>query len=145
MKTAIVVLLSIAVAQAAQCQPVQIGPPDPHHCDKIKVDPNLIIEQDADVHGRLIDATRAPFSNPPVELRVFLSTTKQVLYKAVRTDADGNFHIEGVKAGLYRLVASPTRVFQQPAPLRCVEKQCELSITLQVTPTDLPDNQCPIR
>jgi hypothetical protein len=144
MKTAIL-LLSIAVVPAAQCQLVHFGPPDPNYCDRIKVEPNLTIEQDADVHGRLTDATGAPFSNSPVELRVFLSAVKQVLSKTVRTDADGNFHIEGVRAGKYRLVASPTRVFQQPAPLRCVEKQCKLSITLQATPTDLPDNQCPVR
>jgi hypothetical protein len=145
MKTAIFVLLSIAVTPAAQCQIVQIGPPDSHYCDRIKVDPNLIIEQDADLHGRLIDATGAPFSNSPVELRSFLTTTKQVLFRTVRTDAGGNFHLEGVRAGEYRLVASPTRAFRQPAPLRCVEKQCAFSITLQVAPADLPDNQCPVR
>jgi Carboxypeptidase regulatory-like domain len=145
MKTAIVGLLFIAMASLAQCQLVNVGPPDPHYCDRFKVEPNLTMEQDADVHGRVIDVTGAPFRNSPVELRVFLSPTKQVLSRAVKTDADGNFHIEGVKAAEYRLVASPTRAFQQPAPLRCVKKQCELSITLQVNPTDLPDSQCPVR
>ena len=81
----------------------------------------LTIEQDDDVHGRVVDATGAPFSNSPVELRIFLSPTKQTLSRTVKTDADGKFHIEGVKAGEYRLVASPTRAFQQPASLRCAE------------------------
>jgi len=93
----------------------------------------------------VIDATGAPFRNSPVELRIFLSPTRQVLSRTAKTDADGNFSIEGVKAGQYRLIASPTRAFQQPAPLRCVKKQCELSIILQVSPTDLADSQCPVR
>jgi hypothetical protein len=143
-KTAIVSLL-IAMASLAQCQVVHFGPTDPHYCDHFKVEPNLRMEQDADVHGRVIDATGAPFRKSPIELRVYLSPTKQVLLRAVKTDADGNFHIEGVKAGEYRLVASPTRAFQQPAPLQCVKKQCELSITLQANPTDMLDSQCPIR
>lgn len=148
MKAAIVGLLFVATASLALCQMVSVGPPgppDPHYCDSFKVEPNLTIEKDGDVHGRVIDATGAPFSNSQVELRVFLSPTKQELSRKVKTDANGNFHIEGVKAGQYRLVASPTRAFQQPAPQRCVKKQCELSITLQANPTDLPDSQCPVR
>jgi hypothetical protein len=148
MKSAIACLLFLATATSAQCQLVSIappGPPDPHYCDRIKVEPNLTIEKDADVRGRVVDATGAPFSNSPVELRIFLSPTKQVPSKRVNTDADGNFHLESVKAGKYRLVASPTRAFQQPALLRCANKQCEFSITLQVNPTDLPDSQCPVR
>ena len=149
MKTAIAGLLLIATAASlAQCQVVNVGPPgppDPHYCDSFKVVPNLTLERDTDVRGRVIDATGAPFSNSPVELRAFLSPTKQVLSRKVKTDTNGNFHIEGVKAGEYRLVASPTRAFQQPAPLRCVKEQCQLSITLQVNPTDLLDSQCPVR
>jgi len=145
MKSAIVYLLSLALASLVQCQLVSAGPPDPHNCDRFKVEPNLTIEQDADIRGHVVDATGAPFSNSPVELRIFLSPAKQVLSKKVNTDAAGNFHLEGVKAGQYRLVASPTRTFQQPASLRCANKQCEFSITLQVNPTDLPDSQCPVR
>jgi len=145
MKSAIVSLLFLATATLAQCQLVSVGAPDPHYCDRFNVEPNLTIEQDADVRGRVVDATGAPFSNSPVELRIFLSPTKQVVSKRVNTDADGNFHLESVTAGKYRLVASPTRTFQQPAPLRCANKQCEFSITLQANPTDLPDSQCPVR
>jgi hypothetical protein len=145
MKSAITFLLFLATATLARCQLVSVGPPDPHYCDRFKVEPNLTIEQDADIRGRVVDATGAPFSNSPVELRIYLSPTKQVLSKRMNTDADGNFHLESVKAGKYRLVASPTRAFQQPAPLRCANKQCEFSITLQANPTDLPDSECPVR
>jgi hypothetical protein len=145
MKAAIVGLLFIATASLAHCQHVEVGPPDPHYCYKLKVEPNLTIEVDANVHGRVIDATGAPFRNSPVELRIFLSPTRQVLFRTAKTDADGNFYMEGVKAGEYRLIASPTRAFRQPAPLRCVKKKCELPITLQANPSDLPDSQCPVR
>lgn len=145
MKSAIACLLFLATATLAQCQLVSVGPPDPHYCDRFKVEPNLTIEQDADIRGRVVDAAGAPFSNSPVELRIFLSQAKQVLSKTVNTDADGNFHLESVKAGKYRLVVSPTRAFRQPAPLRCAIKRCEFSIALKVNPTDLPDSQCPVR
>jgi hypothetical protein len=145
MKAAIVGLLLIATAPLAHCQLAGGGPLDPHYCYRLKVEPNLTVELDANVHGRVIDATGAPFRNSPVELRIFLSPTRQVLSRTAKTDADGNFTIEGVKAGQYRLIATPTRAFQQPAPMRCAKKQCELSITLQASPTDLPDSQCPVR
>jgi hypothetical protein len=145
MKAAIVGLLFIATASFAHCQQVDVGPPDPHYCYKLKVEPNLTIELDANVHGRVIDATGAPFRNSPVELRIFLSPNRQVPFRTAKTDANGNFYLGGVTAGEYRLVASPTRAFQQPAPLRCMKKQCELPITLQASPTDLPDSQCAVR
>ena len=145
MKAQSVGLFVVALAAMAHCQLVQIGPPDPHHCERLEVKPNLIVEQDADITGRLIDGSGAPFRDSPVEIRLFISPTKQTITKSVLTDADGHFRIDAVKAGKYRLIASPTRVFQQPESLRCANKQCELNITLQATPTDLPDNQCPVR
>lgn len=145
MKAQSVGLYFLALAAVAHCQLVQIGPPDPHHCGRLKVKPNLMMEQDADITGRSIDGSGAPFRDSPVELRLFISPTKQTNTKSVLTDADGHFRIDAVKAGKYRLIASPARVFQQPESLRCVNKQCELSITLQASPTDMPDYQCPVR
>jgi hypothetical protein len=117
MKTAVAGLFFVAMASSVHGQVVTVGPPgppDPHYCDRFTVEPNLTTELDANVHGRVVDATGAPFSNSPIELRVFVSSTKQVPSRTVKTDSDGNFHIEGIKAGKYRLVASPTRAFQQP-------------------------------
>jgi hypothetical protein len=145
MKTATMVYLFAAMVSAAQCQLVQVGPDDPHYCDKLKVDPNLTVKQDTDVSGRLIDASGEPFRNSPVELRAFISPTKQTNVRTVMTDRDGHFHLGAVKVGKYRLVASPTRSFQQPENLRCVNEHCELSITLAVSPTDMPNYNCPVR
>jgi hypothetical protein len=145
MKAQGVALFVFALAAVAHCQLVQIGTPDAHHCERLKVKPNLILEQDADIAGRLNDGSGAPFRDSPIELRLFISPTKQTNTKSVLTDADGHFRIDGVKAGKYRLIASPTRVFQQPESLHCVSKQCELSIALHSSPTDMPDYQCPVR
>lgn len=148
MKTAIGGLFFVAMASLAHCQLVNVGSQgssDPQYCNGFKVAPNLILEHDADIQGRVIDATGAPFSNSPVELRVFISPTRQALSRTAQTDAGGNFHIEGVKAGKYRLVASPTRAFRQPTLVRCVKRKCEFTITLQANPSDLLDSQCPVR
>jgi hypothetical protein len=145
MKSGIVGLLLLVLAAMAQCQLVEVGPRDPHYCEKLKVDPNLIVKQDANVLGRLIDGSGEPFRNSRVELRLFISAIQQLNVESVTTDADGHFEFTTVKAGNYRLIASPTRVFQQPAHLRCHDKRCEFAITLQVNPTDMPDSQCPVR
>ena len=145
MRNAIVVLLFVAMASLAECQLVSNGPPDPHDCDKLKVQPNLTIELDTRIHGRLIDASGDPFRNSKVELRAFLSPTKQVITSTVMTDDNGNFQIEDVKAGRYRLVASQARGFQQPELQKCKSRECELSITLHPGSSDTPDSICPPR
>jgi protocatechuate 3,4-dioxygenase beta subunit len=145
MKTLFLVVFFVAAARAAQSQLVQIGPPDMHFCDKLKVSPNLTVDRNAIVSGHLIDGSGAPFRNSTVELRAFISETKQTRVRAVSTDADGYFRLDTVKKGKYRLVASPTRAFQQPVNLRCVNEHCELRITLATSPTDVLGYNCPVR
>jgi hypothetical protein len=137
----------IAATTFARGQLVQVGTssPDPDYCDKLTVDPNLDVQQDSKISGRVIDQSGAPFQNSPVALRLYISATKQTAVMKVMTDRDGQFRFDLVKAGKYRLIASPTRAFQQPALLRCDNKECVLAITLRVNPTDLPDSQCPTR
>ena len=132
-------------ATFARCQLVEIGPPDPHYCEKLKVAPNLVVKQDARISGRLIDQTGAPFQDSPVELRLYISPIQQSVVAEVKTDRDGQFRFERVNAGKYRLIASPTRAFQQPSELRCDSGDCEFAIALGVNPTDMPDSQCPVR
>lgn len=145
MKVETVLLFFVAVTATAHCQLVEIGPPDLNHCKKLKVKPNLIIERYTNISGRLIDGSGAPFRDSQIALRLFLSPTKQKDIQTVKSDADGHFRIDAVKAGKYRLVASPTRAFQQPKSLRCVNEQCELNVTLEATPTEMPDYTCPVR
>jgi hypothetical protein len=140
-----VVLLFGTMTSLAECQLVSVGPPDPHYCEHFKVQPNLTIRVDAHIHGHLIDASGELFRNSPVELRAFVSPTKQVLAVKVMTDDDGDFQIEDVKPGEYRLVTPQARGFQLPGPQRCASAQCELSITLHPAATDTPESVCPAR
>lgn len=143
----IVLLCLFVVATVARCQVVVVGSgsSDPHFCDKQTVDPNLVLEQDAKISGRLVDESGASLQNSPVELRLYISATRQSAVTKVITDGDGSFHFEAVKAGKYRLIASPTRAFQQPSRLRCNSKKCEFAITLRTNPTDMPDSLCPVQ
>lgn len=145
MSIQIIALCLSVLANLARCQLVEIGPSDPHYCEKLRVDPNLVLNQNASISGRLIDQTGAPFQDSLVELRLYLSPTKQSTVAKASTNHEGRFHFDSITAGKYRLIASPTRAFQQPAELRCDSNECEFAITLRVNPTDLPDSQCPVR
>lgn len=139
--------LFVAATTVGRCQLVAFGsgPSDPHYCDKEEVDPNLVVNQDARISCRLQDRTGAAFESSPVELRLYISSTKQSAVARVTTDHGGRFRFDSVKAGKYRLVSSPTRVFQQPSGLRCDSSQCDFAITLRVNSTDMPKSQCPVR
>jgi hypothetical protein len=147
MKISVAVLGLFVAATAARCQLVEVGPgpPDPHYCDKVKVDPNLVLSQDARISFRLVDQSGAAFENSLVELRLYISPTKQSTVAKVTPDHNGQFRFDSMKAGKYRLIASPTRAFQQPSELRCDSNECDFAITLRVNPTDMPDSQCPVR
>src|SRR5579863_1898544 len=101
MKISVAVLGLFVVATAARCQLVEVGPgsPDPHYCDKAKVDPNLVLKQDARISGRLLDQSGAAFQNSLVELRQYISPTKQSTVAKVTTDQNGQFRFDSIKAG----------------------------------------------
>jgi Carboxypeptidase regulatory-like domain len=145
MRIQIAGLCLLVVATFARCQLVQTGPPDPHSCEMEEVAPNLILPQDGKISGRVIDQTGAPFRDSPVELRVYLTPIKQVPVAKVMTNRDGQFSFERVNAGKYRILASPTRAFQQSDEIRCNGSECDLILTLRVNPTDTPYSQCPVR
>ena len=137
----------IGLCSPAVGQVVSIGPPDPDYCLKVeRIKPNLRLTHTTDVMGRIADETGAPLKNSAVELRRYVSATKQVLLKTVKTDADGRFEITAVAQGQYRLLASPNRGFRQPEELDCgPAKRCFLTIKLKVNPSDLPESVCPVR
>ena len=85
--------------------------------------------------------------NSPVELRKYVSQSKQVSLKKVPTDTYGRFDLGTVKPGKYRLLTFPTRAFRQPSNLECPvgESTCNLKIAIKVNATDLPDSVCPIQ
>jgi Carboxypeptidase regulatory-like domain len=140
------VFFVVAVAPAF-VQLVQIGPSDPHYCDRIeKVKPNLVLLSATHLNGSVIDETGAPFKNSLVELRLYESESKQISVKKVRTDEGGHFSLDFVAKGQYRLLASSSRAFRQAQKLECGDRDpCTLLITLQVGPTDQPDSLCPVK
>jgi hypothetical protein len=108
--------------------------------------PNLKLAQDTVVRGKISDQSTFPLAHSPVELRRFISESKQVTVKKVFTDDDGNFDLGVVKRGPYRLLLAPHRGFKQPAHLECWEaKSCTLDTVLIVSPSDQFVTQCPIR
>lgn len=84
--------------------------------------------------------------NSIVELRLYLSESKQSSVKNATTDRDGNFDLATVAEGQYRLLASPTRLFEQAGWLECDNgDECKLDIVLRASATDMPANSCPVR
>ena len=123
-------------------------PPDgsPEYCASVEpLRPNLVLTADTTVQGRVTDQTRAPLKNSPVELRHFISESKQKIVKKLSTDADGKFDLGTVKRGEYRLLLSPHRGFKQPEKLECWSRTCTLDAVLIVNPTDQFASSCPIR
>jgi len=126
----------------------KVRPPDgsPEYCASVEpLRPNLVLTVDTTVKGRITDQTKAPFKNSPVELRRFISGSKQDAIKNLSTDADGKFDLGTVKRGEYRLLLSPHRGFQQPEKLECSSRTYSLDAVLMVNPTDQLASSCPIR
>ena len=108
--------------------------------------PNLKLALDTAVRGKISDQSNAPLTHSPVELRRFISESKQVTVKRVLTDDGGNFDLGVVKQDPYRLLLSPHRGFKQPSYLECWEaKTCTLDTVLIVSSSDQFVSQCPIR
>jgi hypothetical protein len=114
-------------------------------CNSERVRPNLELQHQTRVSGRVTDIAGVPFKNSRVELRRYNSECKQVTITVSTTDDKGDFDLGQVEKGEYRLLASPTRIFKQPEELHCPRKECKLTIALQANPTDLPESGCPIQ
>jgi hypothetical protein len=140
-------MILVAVTVPAVGQLIQVGPTDPHYCEKVEqVRPNLVLSGATHLSGRIIDQSGAPVKDSLVELRLYKSESEQISVKKVRTDQDGRFYLDLLAKGRYRLLASPTRVFRQAEKLECGDRDpCTLLITLRASPTDQPDMFCPVR
>jgi hypothetical protein len=140
-------LLCLTCPNLVPGQVVRTGPQDPDYCYKIEtIVPNLRLIKAAHVKGSIVDKVNAPLKNSRVELRRYISQREQAPIKTVTTDDAGGFDLGTIRAGKYRLLASPTRAFNQPSDLKCNDgSQCDLKIVLQIKDTDQPDSICPIR
>lgn len=123
-----------------------LGHREANNCEKLEqIRPNLILDLDSHIHGRVTDAKDVPLKNSRVELRRYISEKKQVLLKGVNTDENGVFELGKLDAGKYRLLASPTRAFKQPGILECFIDECDFDIVLQPNEGEAADSGCPIR
>lgn len=132
-------------------QVVFTGPGNPNYCQEVlkreKIQPNLELRKSVHLTGTVKDIVGAPIPNSTVELRTYISESKQVTLKNVPTNAYGRFDLGTIKPGRYRLLPFPTRAFQQPVKLECPagESTCDLKIALRANITDQPDSGCPIQ
>jgi len=116
------------------------------YCQKLeKIRPNLVLDSDATISGKITDMFDVPLENSQVELRQYVNEREQTSVTVVRTDLSGRFSLGEIKRGKYRLLASPNRAFRQPELLHCSGGTCEFSIKLQVKSTDGPDSACLVR
>jgi hypothetical protein len=92
------------------------------------------------------DETGDPLRNSLIVLRAVSAIPLQPGYLVVKTDDDGAFSFDESEPGKYRLLASPSRGFAQPAKLDCYERRdCNLEIVLKANGSDLPYAGCPVR
>jgi hypothetical protein len=143
----LLMMITLTPSGADLAQAIPHTPNDPDYCYKVeKIDPNLVLDKSAHLVGKIEDPTTAPVENSRVELRRYISQRKQISLRVVSTDRVGYFDLGIVKAGKYRLLASPNRGFKQPTALACQKgTNCELKITLILSWTDQLDSSCPIR
>ncbi len=140
----------VSVLRLSSClafgQLVEIGPGNPHACEEVRVQPNLILSRPIPVEGHVEDQSGAAVANTRLELRTYKSALEQTLLKRAQTNAKGDFSLGEIPAGRYRLLVFIPG-FKQATTLTCSRgDNCALSIRLQVAPTDtFPESVCPPR
>jgi hypothetical protein len=89
------------VIGAAAGQLVSIGPSGGslrEYCERVEpLRPNLVLKEDTQIVGRLTDQSTEPLRKTTIELRRFISPTKQVFLKKFSTDG-GQFRLGRHKA-----------------------------------------------
>jgi hypothetical protein len=115
-------------------------------CSSEVLAPNLTLGKATIISGQVRDDTGAPFRDSKIVLRKLSDSPLQPSYLDVKTDARGTFSFDEAEPGKYRLLATPSRAFAQPAKLDCYEEpDCNLEIVLKANGTDLPYVGCPVR
>ena len=116
------------------------------NCNSEEVSPNLTLRRVTVIKGLVRDESGAPLKGSKIVLAKKSAIPLQPGYLESTTDELGKFGFDEAEPGEYRLLASSSRAFAQPANLECYEKQdCNLEITLKVNSTDLPYSDCPVR
>jgi hypothetical protein len=137
----------ITLQVLSSCHDVHVSSEqDAEVCRSEVLPPNLILRAPTTISGNVKDETGAPFKNSEVVLRKTSAIPLQPSYLFTITDGDGAFGFDESEPGEYRLLASPSRAFAQPARLDCYERRdCNLEIILKANRTDRPYASCPVR
>jgi hypothetical protein len=140
--------LDVALQGSSDCHDIRVTPEEGNEvsCSSELLLPNLILRTPTTINGKVKDETGAPFKNSEIVLRRISAIPLQPSYLFAKTDADGTFGFDEAEQGEYRLLASPSRAFAQPAKLDCYERRdCNLEIILKANGTDRPYASCPVR
>jgi hypothetical protein len=143
-----VVPLDVALQSIGDCHDMRVTSEQDTeaNCSSEALLPNLILRTVATISGSVKDETGAPFKNSEVVLRKVSAIPLQPGYLFAKTDADGTFSFDEAEPGKYRLLASSSRAFAQPAKLDCYERRdCNLEIILKANGTDRSYASCPVR
>jgi hypothetical protein len=141
--------LDVSLHSLSECHDVRIGSEQDTkeaNCASEVLLPNLTLRRATTISGKVKDEAGAPFKNSEIILRKTSAIPLQPGYLFARTDDDGAFGFDEAEPGDYRLLASPSRAFAQPAKLDCYEsRDCNLEIILKANGTDRPYASCPVR
>jgi hypothetical protein len=140
--------LDVALQGSSHCHDIRVTSEEGAEvsCSSEALLPNLILRTPTTINGKVKDETGAPFKNSEIVLRKTSAIPLQPSYLFAKTDADGTFSFDEAEQGEYRLLASPSRAFAQPAKLDCYERRdSNLEIILKANGTDRPYASCPVR
>jgi hypothetical protein len=141
--------IALVLQRYSECHDIRtasVQKADKGRCSSELLPANLTLHTATLISGQVRDETGAPFKNSDIVLKKLSDSALQPTYVYTKTDDDGAFTLDEAEPGKYRLLASPTRAFAQPAKLDCYEKRdCNLEITLKANASDLAYAGCPVR
>jgi hypothetical protein len=141
--------LDIPLQGNGECHDVRIASgqdTEEAKCSYEVLPPNLTLRTATMISGQVKDKTGGPFKNSEIVLRKLSDSPLQPGSLFTKTDDAGTFAFDEAEPGKYRLLASPSRAFAQPAKLDCYERRdCNIEIILKANGTDLPYAGCPVR
>lgn len=139
-------IVALAVALVAPSVAQGVKEPWQIPCNEELVQCNIEVTVQHHLFGELRDPTGAAFQDSKVILRKQSSKGKFVSYRTANTDREGRFDLRLVDPGKYRFLPAPNRGWRQPKEVTCGSSpDCEISLTLEVNPTDQPFAGCPVR
>lgn len=115
-------------------------------CGDETIQPNLVLKSAKHLYGQLKDPTGAAFEKSKVILRRQTKKGEFLNDRVAVTDTNRRFDLKSVESGLYRVLPGRNRGWKQPKEVSCSESpECGIKLVLELSPTDQPFAQCPIK